>query len=229
MAKSPDSHAKIGFTPLRRFAENGFTPLRRFAENGFTLVELMVALAIFAIVSAAGVMLLRASIDTQSAVAKRLGEGSGIARFRAIMASELASAQPRPGRDGGGSPRAAMVGSADSIDFVHASGDDPARGRLGRSSYRLADGALVRSGSSRIDGNTPDGDGDAAPLLRDIVAVRWRYRGIDGGWSGGWQPDDPARLPRAVELTVERTGTAPLTMRFLVGPDGLPPPGEAAP
>ncbi len=170
-------------------------------------------------------MLLRSSIDTQSAVAKRLGEGSGVARLRAILASELASAQPRPGRDNAGNPRAAMVGTADRLDFVHAAGDDPARGRLARSSYALDDGGLVRRGSVRIDGEQA---GEPAALLRDVTGLRWRYLGTDGGWSDGWSPDDAARLPRAVELIVEQRGAAPLTMRFLVGPDGLPPPGTEA-
>lgn len=210
----------------KRSAENGFTPLRRSAENGFTLVEMMVALGIFAMVSAAGVMLLRASIDTQTAVAKRLGEGSGVARLRAILGSELASAQPRPGRDASGNPRAAMLGTATSIAFVHAAGDDPLAGRLARSTYALDNGALVRSGSPRIDGETPS---DPAALLRDVTSLAFRYRGLDGGWSDVWSPDDPARLPRAVELSVARRGSAPLVLRFLVGPDGLPPPGSEAP
>jgi general secretion pathway protein H len=42
-----------GFMPLRRSAEHGFTPLRRSAEHGFTLVELMVVIAILAVVTAA--------------------------------------------------------------------------------------------------------------------------------------------------------------------------------
>lgn len=192
------------------------------SDDGFTLVELMVALAIFAMVSAAGVMLLRSSIDTQTAVAKRLGEGSGVTRLRAILGSELASAQPRPGRDTSGNQRAAMLGTASSIAFVHATGDDPLAGRLSRSTYALDNGALVRSGSRQVDGATPS---EPAALLRDVTTLSFRYRSLDGGWSDAWSPDDPARLPRAVELSITRRGAAPLVLRFLVGPDGLAPPG----
>ena len=203
-------------------SQAGFTPPRRSAENGFTLVELMVALAIFAMVSAAGVMLLRSSIDTQTAVAKRLGEGSGVTRLRAILGSELASAQPRPGRDASGNQRPAMLGTASRIAFVHAAGDDPLAGRLARSTYSLDNGALVRSGSRQVDGATPS---EPAALLREVTTLSFRYRSLDGGWSDAWSPDDPARLPRAVELSITRRGAAPLVLRFLVGPDGLPPPG----
>ncbi|WP_353206247.1 prepilin-type N-terminal cleavage/methylation domain-containing protein, partial [Sphingorhabdus sp.] len=46
----------------------------RSTEAGFTLIELLVALAIFALISVAGVMLLRSGTDTQIAVKKRLEE-----------------------------------------------------------------------------------------------------------------------------------------------------------
>ena len=46
----------------------------RHSEAGFTLIELLVALAIFALISVAGVMLLRSGSDTQIAVKSRLEE-----------------------------------------------------------------------------------------------------------------------------------------------------------
>ncbi len=217
------SRDRYGATSPRRSAEHGFTSPRRSAEHGFTLVELLVALTIFALLSAAGVTLLRSSIDTQTAVARRLGEDGGVNRLRAILAAELASAQPRPTRDAAGNPQPAFIGTNDAIAFVHAADSGATGGSLGRSRYALERGALTRSASTAIDGGA---DGDAAALARDVTAARWRFRGVDGAWSDGWQPDTPARLPRAVELTLERRGTAPLTLRFLVGPDGLPPPGS---
>src|SRR3546814_12910032 len=42
--------------------------------NGFTLVEMMIALSIFAAIAAMGVGLLRSSVDTQDAVQARLQE-----------------------------------------------------------------------------------------------------------------------------------------------------------
>lgn len=195
-------------------------------QRGFTLVELLVALTIFALISAAGVALLRSSIDTQTAVSKRLSEGGGINRLRAILATELASAQPRPVRDESGNALPAFVGEGGAIAFVHAADSGTAEGTLARSRYALEGGALVRQAVDRIDGASP---GDPAPLVREVTAARWRFRGLDGSWSDAWQPDDVARLPHAVELTLERRGAAPLVLRFLVGPDGLSPPGQQTP
>lgn len=214
-----------GFIFSRGSAEHGFTFSRGSAEHGFTLVELLVALSIFAMVSAAGVMLLRASIDTQTAVAKRLGEGGGVNRLRSILASELASAQPRPVRDQSGNPLPAFVGESGSIAFVHAADSGGTEGALGRSRYALEGGTLVRQASVAVDGASP---GDPAPLVREVTAARWRFRSLDGAWSEAWTPDDPARLPRAVELTLERRGGVPLVLRFLVAPDGLALAGQVA-
>lgn len=192
--------------------------------QGFTLVEMLVALAIFAMLSAAGVMLLRASIDTQVAISAKLGESGGINRLRAMLTRELATAQPRLSRDESGSLRAAFVGSGQSISFVHGSGGEAGGPLIGRVSYALDNGALVRRASDRIDGGA---EGEAATILREVTALNWRFRTRDGSWIDAWAADDAARLPLAVELTVARRGGAPLTMRFLVGPDGLSPDGLA--
>jgi general secretion pathway protein J len=199
------------------------TPLIRARQGGFTLVEMLVALAIFAMLSAAGVMLLRASIDTQAAVSGRLGDSSGINRLRAMLTRELATAQPRISRNGEGLLRAAFVGEPESIAFVHGSGGDLGRPVLGRVSYALDNGALVRRASEAIDGGS---DGDAATLVRDVTALHWRFRARDGGWMDRWAADDAARLPLAVELTLARRGGPPLTLRFLVAPDGIAPEGQ---
>lgn len=201
--------------------ERGFTFSRRYAEHGFTLVEMLVALAIFALVSAAGVMLLRSSVDTQIAVSERLGEGSAILRARALLSADLASAQPRAVRDASGAPQTAFVKDGGGIAFTRAASDDAGIERLERTRYTLENGSFVRRSTPAVDGG---GEAVAAALVREVTGARWRVRNADGGWSDGWSADNPARLPRAVELTIDRNGAPPLTMIFLVGPDGLPTP-----
>src|SRR3546814_21058873 len=50
----------------------GFTSSRRSAQQGFTLIELPVALLIFATLSTAGVMLLSGTVSAQATVTARL-------------------------------------------------------------------------------------------------------------------------------------------------------------
>lgn len=191
---------------------------------GFTLIEMLVALAIFAMVSAAGVMLLRASIATQASVSSRLSEGGGFNRLRAMLGRELATAQSRPSRDQQGSLRPAFSGTPAGFAFVHASAGDDSGAGLARVAYALEGGALVRRSTTALDGAA---DGDPATILRNVTTLACRYRGVDGSWNDSWTADDAARLPRMVELTVQRNVGAPLTMRFLVAPDGLAPEGQA--
>src|SRR3546814_9724429 len=88
--------------------------------NGFTLVEMMIALSIFAAIAAMGVGLLRSSVDTQDAVQARLQAMGGINRLRAVMANDLAQAVPRSTRGPSGETVPAFLGSPTGFAFVHA-------------------------------------------------------------------------------------------------------------
>jgi general secretion pathway protein J len=71
-------------------------------NDGFTLVELLVALTIFAMLAATGVTLLSFSVRTQEAAGERLDRLAEIRRAGALLTSDLAQAAPRdlPGRGG---------------------------------------------------------------------------------------------------------------------------------
>lgn len=210
-------------TDRRASTMHGLSRSRRIAGYGFSLVEMLVALSIFALVSGAGVILLRTSIDAQASTAKSLNANSEISRLRALLASELLSAQPRVSRDANGAPRPALGGTASSMSAVFASEGNGADSRVARATYRLSNGALIRDHADHVDGDT---SGQSAIIVRDVASLSWRYRGGDGAWRSAWAPDRPDRLPLAVELTLARSGQAPLIMLFLVAPDGIPPDGQ---
>ncbi|MGB3793225.1 MAG: type II secretion system protein GspJ, partial [Sphingopyxis granuli] len=89
-------------------------------QRGFTLVEMLVALSLFAAIAAIGVGLLRSSVDTQDAVQARLQAMSGTNRLRAVMANDLAQAVQRSTRGPAGEAVPAFLGSATGFAFVHA-------------------------------------------------------------------------------------------------------------
>ena len=193
-------------------------------ERGFTLVEMLVALSLFAAIAAIGVGLLRSSVDTQDAVQDRLKAMGGVNRLRALMANDLAQALPRPTRGPLGENLPAFAGSETGFSFVHggaASLDGGARPNVERVAYALVGGEWRRAVQPMLDG-TAMTDGDR--LVGDVTGVAVRYRDEVGQWGNIWTADPGDRLPRAVEVRLTRRDRAPLVMLFLTAPVPVPPP-----
>jgi general secretion pathway protein J len=135
----------------------------RDSEAGFTLIELLVALAIFALISVAGVMLLRSSSDTQIAVKKRLEEMALSHRLANSLEGDLAQVIARPVRDQSGQPIPAFTQGEASIPgalfgFVRAGWsnfDAAPRAGIQRVAYVLEGGALKRLSWPMLDGTAP--------------------------------------------------------------------------
>lgn len=193
-------------------------------DRGFTLVEMLVALSIFAVIAAMGVTLLRSSVDTQDAVQARLKTMGGINRLRAVMANDLAQAVQRPTRGAAGEAVPAFAGSSTGFAFVHggaASLDGSPRPNVERVGYALTGGEWRRATQPMLDG-TALSAGDR--LVGDVTSVAVRYRDERGNWGDSWTSEPGDRLPRAVEVRMTRTAREPLTMLFLTAPTLPPPP-----
>jgi general secretion pathway protein J len=201
-------------------------PARPRHSAGFTLVELLIALLIFGLLSAAATALLSFGIDARGRTAERLETVSDIARLRALMTTDLAQAAPRAWRDESGTRRAAFVGRSDTgalIGFVRRGWRNEAgapRASLQRVEYRVTDGRLERQSAPMLDGTRllPP-----AVLLTGIRDIRVRFFNA-GQWLDSWRPEAPDALPSAVELTVITAGQPQVRQVFLVGPGAVPPP-----
>ena len=195
----------------------------RTSEAGFTLVELLVALAIFALMSVAGVTLLRSGTDTQVAVKARLEGLSRTNRLYNSLESDLAQAVARPVRDAAGQPVPAFVQSdaaapGSLFGFVRAGWsnfDESPRAGLQRVAYTLDNAALKRVSWPMLDGAAPS---DAAILVENVSAATVRFRDDKGEWRDDWTATDADALPRAVELRLTLKGKPETRMLFLVGP-----------
>lgn len=225
---SPRS-AEHGFTPLRRSAEHGFTLFRRSAEHGFTLIEVMIALAIFAMIAAAGVAILSFSVRAGAATATRLDGAAAIDRTVSILSADLAQAVDRPSRDEGGVVRpafagetgaAAQVSGAPMLTLVRGGWsnlDGAPRPGLQKVAYQVERGALERVAWPEVDGAAPL---SPAVLMTGVTDVRLRYR-IAGAWSDRWDGRAGA-LPQAMEAVIVRRDGSRWRELFLVG-SGAPP------
>ena len=203
-------------------------------EGGFTLVELMVALLVFAILASAGVALLSFSVRAQAATTAKLDDLAALQRTLSILSADLAQASDRPARDEAGTVLPAFVGTAGGsaapvLRLVRGGWtnlDAQPRADAQKVAYRLNDGTLERLAWPRLDGAAPL---PVQPLLTRVqsVVLRYRYR---GAWSDRWDGGGGVALPQALELRVRRAGVE-YRQLFLVGTGyaPLPPRTPGAP
>jgi general secretion pathway protein J len=207
---------------MRRPAgERGFrSPVGVVAKNGFTLIEMLIALVIFGMITAAGVTLLSLTVRTQEASERALDALSAVRRSGALLNADLAQAAPRIHRNGDGQAEPAFVGGNGNEDLLMAfvrrgwEDENAFRSSLQRVEYRIREGRLERWRYDAVDG---EGHAVAMPLLERVRRVQLRYRDRDGSWRDRWDPSDPARLPTAVELVSDSEGQGQLRQLFLVG------------
>ncbi|WP_449471708.1 type II secretion system minor pseudopilin GspJ [Sphingobium chungangianum] len=192
-------------------------------QAGFTLIELLVALMIFAMLAAAGVLLLGNSVSAQAQVKARLDDMAAVQRAGGALAADLGQAVPRISRTEAGTLAPAFWSHREGeavpvMQFVRGGWDnlgDLPRPSLQKVEYWVRQGRLERRTYAQVDGAAGD---DPATLLDHVDDVALRFRDEQGEWRGEWIPTQPDLMPRAVEMTVTRTGEAPVTLRFLVGP-----------
>ncbi len=193
----------------------------RPSPSGFTLVEMMVALAIFSLISVAGVTLLQSASSTQIRVKDRLSELSAHARSVAVIEADLAQAIAKPVRlSSTGSAAAFVSGGGETAGQIFAftrtglsNLDTAPRSDLQRIAYAFDGNALKRIGWTAADGGTPV----SADLLSDVTNVTAQFRDGDGNWRSTWDATNPLALPRALELNITRKKAAPVRLLFLVG------------
>ncbi|MGZ8997355.1 MAG: type II secretion system minor pseudopilin GspJ [Allosphingosinicella sp.] len=188
--------------------------------SGFTLVEMLLALTLFAMLTAAGVALLSVTARTQQTADRLLAELGELRAVEGLLTADLAQAVPRVHRDQAGRPQPAFSG-ADSgepilLDLVRAGFDGEGDGAssLQRVQYRLRGDQLQRLAYRQVDGASSPA---AMTVLRGIRQLRLRYRDDEGAWHSSWAPTDNTRLPRAVELVTDSRTHGLVRQLFLVG------------
>lgn len=202
----------------------------RSSQSGFTLVEMLVALAIFAMISVAGVALLQSASSSQLAVKKRLSALGDSTRAISILETDLAQAVARPVRNAFGSSNPAFVATG-----LEASGqifaltragqanlDNAPTPELQRVAYVLKGRELRRVSWLMLDGSEPK----PTVLLTNVASATTRFRDAEGNWRTDWDASDPFALPRALELEIAQGDAAPVRLLFLIGPGGTARPAQ---
>lgn len=186
-------------------------------QAGFTLLEVLVAVAIFAIVA----VLAYGGYSELTRQSERLAESA--ARIRAIqstvqrMVQDFSTLEPRPIREPlGDGVQSALIADSRSdrlAEFTHSGWSNPAgvpRSTLQRVAYRLQDGKLMRAYWVTMD-RTMTSEPVSTVLLDRVKAVNLRFMGRDHRFTDQWPGLNAGRggsavvaiLPLAVEITLE--------------------------
>lgn len=190
------------------------------AADGFTLVEVLVALAVFALIAAAGALVLARTIDTRFVVHENAERIAELQRMRALLKADLAQAAPRRTRAPTGRPlpRALMgqtVPGDPVLTLVRAGWSNPdgaARPGLQRVEYRLVEDRLERRASTYLDGARA---GPPQVLYRGVsdLAVTFIQ---DGSEAPAFLASRDRPLPQAVRIVMTLDGLGRVDQLFAV-------------
>lgn len=195
--------------------------------NGFTLVEVLVALVIFGLLSAGAIAVLRASLSTQDGVSDRLEADRSAQQVVALFQADVSQAIVRPLTGVGDVSAPSLEGDSASLSLVRdgwANPGDHPRSSLQRVTWAGRDGAVARTAWLNLDGAD---HGEPAAFASGVRSVRFRYRLADGAWSDSFRPTDRQLLPAAIEMAID-SGTSVLTVVAALPPRGVEPVPEPA-
>jgi general secretion pathway protein J len=182
-------------------------------RSGFTLVELLVALAIFAIVAGFAYRSLDAMLQTRVALEHESRKWRDVALFIGRMERDLAAVLPsRTALGPEGTilmPVSSLVQSTSSEVglSLSRSGSPLQENSLAapqRVAYRLRNNAVERLSWSGIDA-APRDEPVATPILKDVTSFTFRFLDAQGEWRTTWGLPGNGQLLvlAAVEVTVE--------------------------
>ncbi|MBA1148459.1 type II secretion system minor pseudopilin GspJ [Ectothiorhodospiraceae bacterium WFHF3C12] len=200
----------------------------RQSNHGFTLLEVIVAVAIFAVVSAVAYGGLNAVLNTQSQTRDHAERLTRLQRALTVMAMDFEQAVPRPIRDQYGDPEAAMLVNVEGIAFTRAGQLNPmgqARSAFERVGYRLdEEGNLIRVSWRGLD-QPIDPVKRETRLLEGVDGFSVEFAaGTDSEWLEQWPPlgvrDPMQSMPIAVRITLELPDYGGEIIRILRVPAG---------
>ncbi|TIH09243.1 type II secretion system minor pseudopilin GspJ [Pseudomonas leptonychotis] len=209
------------------------------AVRGFTLLELLIAIAIFALLGLGTYRMLDSVLQTDKVTRAHEMQLRELVRAMAAFERDLLQVQARATRDAFGDPRAALLGEAldsPSIELTRNGWRNPLgqpRSSLQRVRWQLSGEQWQRQYWTVLD-QAQDSELQVQQALDGVTRLQLRYRDQEGAWHDSWPPAEknPAdallALPQAVELIIEHRRYGELR-RLLRLPEGVPERLQQAP
>jgi general secretion pathway protein J len=195
------------------------------------LLELLVALSIFAVLALMAYGGLDSVLTTRRAVEQRMARIAGLQKAYMRLRADFQQARNRPVRDpyGESTPVPAFFLSANPahLEFTRGGWRNPTfqpRSNMERVGYVLSDGKLVRTSWRVLDRVQASQSVDTVVLDR-VDDLSWRFLDSTFAWQAEWPPlsqsgqANPSLMPQAVELTLQTKDWSQLRFVFRLGMD----------
>jgi len=199
-------------------------------RRGFTLLEVLVALAIFGVMSMLAYATLGQTLSNVDYLTERMDRLQSVQRAMRYLATDLTQSAPRPVRNELGDSFDPALETSLASEFVleltRSGWGNPAglpRGTLQRVAYRLEDDKLVRYYWTVLD-RTYSNEPLATVLLDNVESLFFRYYQASGEPSEIWPPlgqQGPAAMrsrPRAVEIVLSLADQGEITRLLEIAP-----------
>lgn len=203
---------------------------RSIPQRAFTLIEVLVALAIFGILSALAYGALSGALSSADLLTSRMDRLEALQRTVRFLSSDFQQLAPRPVREQLGDVIAPALQTDFESDFAveltHGGWNNPAglpRGTLQRVAWRLQEDELVRYHWTVLD-RTLDNEPAGRVLLDGVESVVFRFLQENGEWTEEWPPRQQAgafglrQRPRAVEVVLTTAEEGVVTRLLEVAP-----------
>jgi general secretion pathway protein J len=189
--------------PARGDGNAKFQPTAK--QSGITLLELLVVVTVFSIMSAAAYSSLQSSLKAEENFGRAMQEVEAVQMSLALLQRDIMQLSPRTIRDAYGDDEAAIVlFDGQQLSFTRGGNFSSLRldrAELIRVAWSLQDGQLIRSHWRRLDSTQGDRPLSAS-LLSNVTDLRIRVLDQDNIWRLDW-PIAASGQVRALEITLE--------------------------
>lgn len=191
-------------------------------QRGFTLVEMLVALTIFALMSVLAYRGLTSVLQTREHLTEDNRRWRDIALTLSQLEQDMSTVVNRPIRDSGDLPLPALVGNPQAFGANDAQLGFSRMGMawqtgvladVQRHGYRLNNGTLEQLVWPVLD-RAPLTEPVVNALLARVNRFELRYLDGSGNWQSRWPLPGTTALPTALEVVLELDGGVTVTRVF---------------
>lgn len=211
---------------------------KRSCQSGFTLVEVLVTMAIFAVIGIASYQVLSQMVSTEQQSSEHREALEQLQFSQLLMQQDIRQLVAKPTRPNDtevthqylSSDASFLDSDSGVLAFVRSGFDNPGdvlpRAEVQPIVYRVLDGDLQRLSYSFV--NDRSNEPTVQTLLNGVIDMSFRFyraagqthnnRGLDKGWNAEWRSEGD--LPSAIEVTLQTKLYGDIKRVFLVASGG---------